>query len=238
MKVNPTVSVSQVLLVKGLLAGLVQVIGFAILLFLPAGTLDWPRGIQFLLAYSLLLMTTIAALAQFAPSSLEARLQPLVAVGQPKADQVITTLLFFGLFFWFIFIPIEVFHLKLFPKPSLLISISGAITSILGYSLVTWSLFQNEFMLPIVKSQPERGQVLIDRGIYRLVRHPFYLGFILFLLGMALWLESYVNVILLPLIILILLARIFVEEDMLSKTLAGYREYMLRVKYRLIPGIW
>lgn len=231
-------SVSQVLLVKGLLAGLFQVIGFAALLLIPAGTLAWPRGIQFLLAYSMLLLITIAALAQFAPGSLEARLQPLSAAGQPKADRVITTLLFFGLFLWFVLIPIEVFHWQLLPHPSLLISSSGAIASLLGYGIVTWSLFQNEFMLPIVKSQPERSQVLIDQGIYSLVRHPFYLGFILFLLGIALWLESYVNVVLLPLIICILLARIMVEEEMLSKTLSGYREYMQRVKYRLIPGLW
>ncbi|NJK62956.1 MAG: hypothetical protein HC921_10010, partial [Synechococcaceae cyanobacterium SM2_3_1] len=157
-------SVSQVLLVKGLLAGLFQVIGFAALLFVPAGTVDWPRGIQFLTAYSLLLVLTITLLAQFAPGSLEARLHPLIAEGQPMSDRVITTLLFFGLFFWFILIPIEVFHWQLLPQPMLLISMGGAVICCLGFFLVAWSLFQNEFMIPIVKSQPERGQKLIDSG--------------------------------------------------------------------------
>ena len=36
----------------------------------------------------------------------------------------------------------------------------------------------------------------------------------------------------------ILAARIVDEERVLSRELEGYRDYMGRVKYRLIPGIW
>ena len=38
------------------------------------------------------------------------------------------------------------------------------------------ALFQNAFAVPIVRVQSEREQVLIDTGLYGLVRHPFYLG--------------------------------------------------------------
>ena len=37
---------------------------------------------------------------------------------------------------------------------------------------------------------------------------------------------------------LIIIARIFNEEKVLSRELEGYRKYARRVKYRLIPGIW
>ena len=37
---------------------------------------------------------------------------------------------------------------------------------------------------------------------------------------------------------LVLAARILDEEKMLTEELAGYREYLTRVRYRLVPGVW
>jgi protein-S-isoprenylcysteine O-methyltransferase Ste14 len=42
----------------------------------------------------------------------------------------------------------------------------------------------------------------------------------------------------LPIVLIALVARIFVEEKTLRDTLPGYAEYMTRVRYRLIPLIW
>jgi len=36
----------------------------------------------------------------------------------------------------------------------------------------------------------------------------------------------------------VLVARIQGEEKVLMEKLAGYKEYVRRVKFRLIPGIW
>jgi protein-S-isoprenylcysteine O-methyltransferase Ste14 len=74
------------------------------------------------------------------------------------------------------------------------------------------ALFQNAFAAPIVKDQSKRGQVLIDTGLYGHIRHPFYLGNLLFFTSIALWLESYASVIVLPLVFVLLVIRIFVEE--------------------------
>jgi protein-S-isoprenylcysteine O-methyltransferase Ste14 len=49
----------------------------------------------------------------------------------------------------------------------------------------------NPFAVPVVKMQEERHQRVIDTGIYALVRHPMYTGFLPFAVGPALWLESY-----------------------------------------------
>jgi len=40
------------------------------------------------------------------------------------------------------------------------------------------------------------------------------------------------------LLIFVLVARIQGEEKVLMEKLAGYKEYVRRVKFRLIPGIW
>jgi protein-S-isoprenylcysteine O-methyltransferase Ste14 len=157
---------------------------------------------------------------------------------QPMADRVVTAFLIVSFFVWLAFIPIDVFRLQLLPLPPLEVSVLGAVLLLAGYGIIWTTLFQNAFAAPIVKDQSERGQVLIDTGLYGRIRHPFYLGFLLFFLGLALWLESYAGVPALLLPLAFLVARIKVEERTLGETLLGYAEYTRRVRYRLVPFVW
>jgi hypothetical protein len=45
------------------------------------------------------------------------------------------------------------------------------------------------FAIPIVEDQTDRAQVLVETGLYARLRHPMYLGILLFHAGLALWLE-------------------------------------------------
>ena len=157
---------------------------------------------------------------------------------QPLSDRIATRFLLMFLMGWFVFIPIDVFYLKLLAPPQQIIQILGGILSLFGYSIMLLALYQNEFATPVVRDQSERGHELRDAGLYGLVRHPFYTGFILFCIGMALWLQSYATLIvgLLPLTALI--GRIYAEEKILQETLPGYREYMSRTRNRIIPFIY
>jgi protein-S-isoprenylcysteine O-methyltransferase Ste14 len=226
------------LVLRGLIGGSVQLVVLAALLLIPAGTWHWPRAILFLVVYGLVNSVSIVALARLAPASLEARLTAPSAKSQPTADRVVTPLLIVSFFVWLAFIPIDVFRLRLLPLPPLEVSVLGVVLAIAGYGIIWSTLFQTAFAAPIVKDQSERGQVLIDTGLYARVRHPFYLGFILFLAGLALWLESYASVLTLLLPFAILVARIKVEERTLGETLPGYADYTRRVHYRLVPFVW
>lgn len=226
------------LVLRGLIGGLFQVALFAALLLIPAGTWHWPRAVHFLVVYGLVNSVSIVALSRVAPASLEARLMALSAKSQPMADRVVTAFLIVSFFAWLAFIPIDVFRLRLLPLPSLEISLLGAVLSLAGYGLIWTTLFQNAFAAPIVKDQSERGQVLIDTGLYGRVRHSFYLGFLLFFMGLALWLESYASVLALLLPFVLLVARIKVEERTLRETLPGYADYTRRVRHRLVPFVW
>jgi len=226
------------LVLRGLIGGLSQIAVIAALLLIPAGTWHWPRAVQFLVIYGLVNSVSIVALARLAPASLEARLTAPSAESHPMADRVVTPLFIVSLLAWFVFIPVDVFRLWLLPPPSLEVSVFGVVVSLAGYAIIWTTLFQNAFAVPIVKDQSERGQVLIDTGLYGRIRHPFYLGFILFLMGLALWLESYASVLALLLPCFFLVARIKVEERTLSETLLGYADYMRRVRYRLVPFVW
>jgi protein-S-isoprenylcysteine O-methyltransferase Ste14 len=154
------------------------------------------------------------------------------------ADRIVTPFFIVSFLAWLAFIPIDVFRLRLLPPTPLEVSALGAVLSLAGYAAIWTTLFQNAFAAPIVKDQSDRGQVLIDTGLYGRVRHPFYLGFLLFFMGLALWLESYASVLALLLPCFFLVARIKVEERTLSETLLGYADYMRRVRYRLVPFVW
>ena len=226
------------LLIKGLVGALLQVAFFGALLLLPAWTWQWTEANQFLYCFSFLTLVGTVFLAIKAPRSLEARLEIPMSESQPLSDRIATTFLLVFLVSWFVFIPIDIFHLKLLAPPQHSISILGGAASLLGYGIMITALYQNEFATPVVRDQSDRGHELRDTGLYGLVRHPFYTGFILFCLGMALWLQSYAALIAGLLPITALIGRIYAEEKILQETLPGYREYMSRANYRIIPFIW
>jgi protein-S-isoprenylcysteine O-methyltransferase len=80
---------------------------------------------------------------------------------------------------------------------------------------------------------------LVDTGIYRVIRHPAYLGHLAALLGIGLILGNWVSLAVLVLLPLAgVLYRIHVEEGALLRHFGpAYQEYAGRTK-RLLPGIW
>jgi protein-S-isoprenylcysteine O-methyltransferase Ste14 len=86
--------------------------------------------------------------------------------------------------------------------------------------------------------QVEEGQPVVSTGLYACVRHPMYSGALLLVAAMPLALGSWSGVLLLVPFFPVLVWRIRDEEKFLLKNLAGYAEYMRRVRYRLVPGLW
>ena len=119
------------------------------------------------------------------------------------------------------------------------LQIAALVFVFLGYLFMAWATLTNRFFSSAVRLQTDRGQVVVDSGPYRLVRHPGYAGAIPYLAfgGLALgsWLATLIAGV--PMIV-ILQRRTLLEDKMLREGLSGYKEYAARVKYRLAPGIW
>ena len=105
-----------------------------------------------------------------------------------------------------------------------------------GYAVTIWVFRENQFASRIVEVEEE--QKVIDTGPYAIVRHPMYVGVLIMYVFSPLALGSFWAVIPALFIIPVLVVRAVDEEKVLSKDLAGYEEYKLKTKYRLIPGIW
>jgi len=85
--------------------------------------------------------------------------------------------------------------------------------------------------------RPNHGARIVERGPYRVVRHPIYAAGGLFLAGLALALSP---VALVPTAALLVVwgLKARVEERFLLEALPGYGSYMERTRYRLVPHVY
>src|SRR6185369_16073038 len=207
---------------------------FGLSLFLPAGTLDWWRAWVFLAVVLVGAVASTAALNRADPALLEERFKPPVQKGQPLADKILVLLLvatFVGLI---VFIPMDLFRFHLLARPGMVVSAAGLVLFAAGWWIMTRAMLDNPFAVSVVRLQEEREHMVIDSGLYAVVRHPMYAGTIPMLVGMALWLESYAAALLAAVPVGMLVFRIRIEEEFLKRELKGYEEYTKRVRYRLI----
>ncbi len=222
-----------------LIAGIIlDVVIFGVPLFLPAGTLRWPRAWVFLGVVFIGAIASIVSLFHASGGLLAERFRPPIQKGQPFADKVLIVLLIAAFVGLLVFTSLDVFRFHLMAEPGFLVSALGLVLLAAGWWIMTLALKENAFAAPVVKYQEERQQRVIDSGVYSVVRHPMYAGGIPLFIGMPLWLGSYAGAMLAVVPIGLLVLRIFFEERFLRRNLAGYAAYTERVRYRLIPFLW
>jgi protein-S-isoprenylcysteine O-methyltransferase Ste14 len=106
-----------------------------------------------------------------------------------------------------------------------------------GGALRLWPVFVlGRRFSGLVAIQP--GHTLVTTGIYRIIRHPSYLGLLMGSLGWALAFRSLVGVLLVALMIPPVLARIRSEEELLRKEFGAEYEAYRAGRSRLIPGLF
>ncbi|MCK5223547.1 isoprenylcysteine carboxylmethyltransferase family protein [Candidatus Calescamantes bacterium] len=232
------------LMIKGLIGGLFQVVMFGALLLIPAGlvpggTWVWKKAIYFLIGYGILIEALIVWLCIVAPGGMEARFKKSPKDDRmPKEDKILKPLLILFVFAYFIIIPLDVFRFQIFPMPGSVWGIVGIALAVFGILFNGGALYSNAFITSSIQDQTDEGQKVADTGVYAIVRHPYYASLFPLFIGMSLWLESWVGVIALLPLLIVLIIRIGVEERTLKKTLPGYTEYTKKVKYKLMPFIW
>jgi protein-S-isoprenylcysteine O-methyltransferase Ste14 len=124
------------------------------------------------------------------------------------------------------------------PPFGIWVHIAGMIIFLVGNALVTWAMLSNTYFSTAVRIQYDRGHTVSSSGPYGFIRHPGYLGMIIYLLASPLLLGSVWALIPAGLSAVLFTIRTVFEDNTLKNKLKGYKEYAERVKYRLIPGIW
>ena len=114
--------------------------------------------------------------------------------------------------------------------------IGAAVIFLIAYILYAEVLRENTYLSRTIEVQ--ENQKVIDTGLYSIVRHPMYSATLVLFLSMPIVLGSVYSFLIFLAYPFIIAKRIKHEEKFLEKELDGYREYMQKVKYRLIPFIW
>jgi protein-S-isoprenylcysteine O-methyltransferase Ste14 len=84
----------------------------------------------------------------------------------------------------------------------------------------------------------QKGHTLVTSGIYRVIRHPSYLGLLVNAFGWGLAFRSAIGLVLAALLVVPIVARIRAEERLLASHFGSvYEEYRARTA-RLIPGVY
>ena len=217
---------------------LFQTLLLGIFLYLPALTLNWPDAFLFLTIHLLITILASAYLLIVKPASIEARMN-YDSETQPKEDRLATVLMLSAIVLGLSLAPIDIFHLSLSSNFEGDIKNIGLGLYIFGMLLVMASMNANEFAETTVNIQEERGQKVIDTGIYSLIRHPMYTGFIFFITGVNVWLGTYLSLLFSLIFLTVALrSRIIIEEKTLLNDLEGYEDYCKKVKARLIPFLF
>jgi protein-S-isoprenylcysteine O-methyltransferase Ste14 len=208
------------------------------LLFLPAGTLNWWRAWVLLGVIFVGFLASAASLFPTHKDLLTERVRSPLQKEQLFADKIVLVFLLLSFYGLIAFIPMDVFRFHLIGGPGIIVSSLGLVLFLSGWRIAFLALRENAFAAPVVKLQKGREQKVVDTGAYGVVRHPFYAGGILFIVGIPLWLESCAGILLSVVPIGTLVLRVLIEERFLRRQLKGYEAYMKRVRYRLIPFLW
>jgi len=107
-----------------------------------------------------------------------------------------------------------------------------------GCCIIYWAMWTNNFFSSRVRIQTDRGHYVVTEGPYHYVRHPGYVGLIIFMPALALLLGSIYALIPAAIDIFLLIIRTYLEDITLQKELPGYTDYTKQVRFRLIPCIW
>jgi len=217
------------------LAGLVQLLVImAVLIFVPAGTLDYPRAWMFLAVFFTPVLAITIYLMKNDPKLLERRISAGPGAEKEKGQKIIQFLAMTD-FIAVMLVPAFDHRFAWSSVPPGLV-VAGDIIVVLGFLIVFLVFKENTFTSAIIELSTE--QKVISTGPYALVRHPMYIGALVMLVGVPLALGSWWGLLTVVPMTLVIVWRLLDEEKFLAKNLAGYSEYQNAVRYRLLPLVW
>ena len=210
---------------------LLGVVLIGLLIFLPAGTLNYLNGWIFMgILFIPMLIAGIVMMIKN-PKLLAARLN---AKEKQKEQSIIIKLSGLMFIVGFILAGLD-YRYKWLEMPRLVTYIA-CVLFLLAYLMWAEVLRENTYLSRTIKV--EEGQHVVDTGLYSIVRHPMYTATIILFLSMPLVLGSLISFFVFLLYPVIIIFRIIHEEKFLEKELIGYKDYKKKVKWRIIPFIW
>ncbi len=215
-------------------SSVVGLLGFCVLLFVPAGTLNYWQGWVFIAVFATVSTIPTVYLARTNPAAMQRRMHAGPRAEGRTAQKIIITASFLDMFGMMAFSALD--HRFGWSTVPVWVSLLGDLLVAVGLGIAMLVVIQNGYAAATVTV--ESGQPVVSTGVYRYVRHPMYVGDVIMMVGMPLALGSYWGLLFVIPGVAVLVFRILDEEKLLNQDLPGYREYTQRVRYRLLPAVW
>ncbi len=203
-------------------------------IFLPAWSLNYWRGWIYFIIFILSCLLITIYYFQKDLNLIQRRLEAGPVAEKEISQKIIQS--FASIFFIAMFITSGFdFQYHWSEIPVYLVIIADGFV-VVGFWIVFRVFKENSYSSSIIEVSSE--QKVISTGPYNIVRHPMYSGAFLMLIFSPIALGSYWGLIPVFGIIIAIVLRLFDEEKYLIKNLSGYKQYVEKVRFRLIPGIW
>ena len=218
-----------------IVTGMLGLFVFTLLWFGIAGRVTWWQGWAFLFTFITYVSILVWRLSKLNPELVRERNRP--AANAEAWDRMVM-----GIYGVILVVLLIVSALDggryVWSAVPLGVQMIGWIFLTVAGVLVWHVMMTNAYLSSWARIQEDRGQVVIQEGMYRRIRHPMYLGIIIGFVGIPLVLSSWWAMIPSIVIVGLFVYRTYREDQMLIDGLAGYSEYIEKVRYRLLPRIW
>jgi len=218
---------------KALVSGLIGLVVFGFLLFVPAGTFNYWQAWVFLV---MILATWIPSICLLRANHtlLQRRMRGGPVAETRTVQKVAIAVWYLSMAAMFVVSALD--HRFGWSPVPMAICLVGDVLVAVGLGVAMLVVSQNSYAAATVRV--EAGQEVVSTGLYGLVRHPMYIGNLITMVGIPLALASYWGLVFVVPGLIVLALRIRDEEKLLRQELDGYREYTQKVRYRLVPCMW
>jgi protein-S-isoprenylcysteine O-methyltransferase Ste14 len=215
-------------------SSILGLVSFGLILFLPAGTLNYWQAWVFIAVFTAATIVPTIHLYKTNPAALQRRMHAGPRAETRTAQKVIITVAFVAIFVLVAFSGLD--HRMGWSTVPVWVCLLGDVLVAVGLGIAMLVITQNGYAASTVTV--EEGQQVVSGGVYKFIRHPMYVGNLIMMFGMPLALGSYWALLFVVPDVVVIIARILDEEKLLIQELPGYNEYAQRVRYRLMPNVW
>lgn len=208
---------------------------FFTIIFISAGRLNYWQGLVYVIL-GLIMSVLNYTVFRIDPELLNERSKP--GEGTKSWDKAILGLSLLATIAMYITAGLDTGRFHWSPGFHWSIYLFGIILTAVGQLLFLIAQKQNKFFSSTVRIQRDREHVVCETGLYKIVRHPAYLGSVIQALGFPLLFGSVWSIIPITLLIILLITRTSLEDKTLKNELKGYLKYSDQTKYKLIPHVW
>jgi protein-S-isoprenylcysteine O-methyltransferase Ste14 len=219
------------------LRGSAMLLLIALLLFLAAGTTDWPFAWAYLGVLLVASILSVPLILRRHPGLVEERMRGERKEGAKGWDRALAVA--FGVATAAVWVVAGLDRrFGWSPRPGTVLGVVALVAGSLGAALSFWAMMANPFFSAVVRIQRDRDHRVVSAGPYGTVRHPGYAGAIVANLAIPVVLGSRWALAIGVLIVVLILVRTALEDRTLRGELEGYGAYAALVRWRLLPGVW